>query len=305
MTELREAVRAILLVARFDLGESLRSRKALVLLVLYVVGSTLGALVFVEILRSLELLLADALLVARTSRPGAMTETIMSSSRMLGVLERWTNDPELAASLVHTPPIALFYGWLSMAFLPVLVVLTSAEAISGEVATGSVRFAMPRVDRTRWAVGKALGQIALLAVGVSLGAVAAFVVAAIRLSSFEAWPAATALASYALSALVYGVAWLALALAASQLTSSVPGSRALALLAVTTAGALAPGLEWLAEHVGPAWLFLSVREALPSAHRLDLFRPDLVDRLPATLVLVAFAVAVFAAAHRRFAARDL
>ena len=49
----------------------------------------------------------------------------------------------------------------------------------------------------------------------------------------------------------------------------------------------------------------SLREALPSAHRLDLFRPDLLDRVPAALVLLAFAVAVFAAAHRRFATRDL
>ncbi len=305
MKEAGDALRGALLVARFDLGESLRSRKAIVLLVLYVVGAVVGTLVFVELLRALELVLSDALAVARTRRPGAMTETLMASEQMREVLEGWTGDPELAASLVRTPPIALFYGWLSMAFLPILVVLTSAEAFSSELASGSVRFSLSRIDRSAWAAGKALGQAALLTVGIALGSIAAFIVGAIRLGSFEALPTALALLSYSGSALVYGLAWLALVLSASQLTASVPGSRALAFAFITSVGLASPLLEVLGAELGPTWLFESLRQALPSAHRVDLFRPDLLDRLPAVIALFAFGATVFALCHQRFLRRDV
>jgi ABC-type transport system involved in multi-copper enzyme maturation permease subunit len=300
-----DSLRGALLVARFDLGESLRSRKAIVLLILYVAGAVLGTLLFVELLRALEIVMADALAVARTRRPGAMTETMMSSTQLRDVLEGWTGDPELAASLVTTPPIALFYGWLSMAFVPVLVVLTSAEAISGELATGSVRFSLTRVDRSAWAAGKALGQAALLAVGIGLGSIGAFIVGAIRLGSFEALPTALALLSYSGSALVYGLAWLSLVLGASQLTASVPGSRALAFALITSVGVASPLLEELGSELGPTWLFESLRQSLPSAHRIDLFRPDLFDRLPAVIALLAFGAMVFALCHQRFLRRDV
>ena len=45
---------------------------------------------------------------------------------------RYYEKEGLAASLVRVPPLALLYGWLAFTFVPVLAVLTSADAIAAE-----------------------------------------------------------------------------------------------------------------------------------------------------------------------------
>ena len=116
------AIRDALLVASFDLFESVRSRKFLALLVLHVLGAVVSTLVFVKILAEFETVLATQLGVAETAKPGTMTEELMNSPETLEVLTGLMQDAELAKELVSVPPLALFYGWIALFVLPALVV---------------------------------------------------------------------------------------------------------------------------------------------------------------------------------------
>lgn len=292
------------IVARFDLFESLRSRKAIVFLVLYVAGAIAATWIFTEVLQEVEEQLAEQLLVARTSTPGSLTQAVMESPELRGVLARLVRDDALADTLLSLPPIALLYHWVALTFAPAFVALTSSDAISGEVATGSVRYALFRVDRTAWATGKLLGQASLALVGLGLGAFGAWVTGWLQLASFE--PTATALwmMRYALTAFLFAFAHLGLVLGVSQLTRSVPWSRALGLLVLV--GVFAAN-GWLGRdsvrETAPA-LIDSVRQIFPAAHRLDLWRPDVGDFAPAATVLLAIGIAGFAGGHLRFLRRD-
>lgn len=291
-------------VARFDLGESLRSRKVLVFLVLYVAGAVAATILFTEVLQKVEEELAEQLLVARTGTPGSLTEALMEQPEVHGVLARLVRDDALAQALLSIPPIALLYHWVAISFAPIFVVMTSSDAISGEVASGSVRFALFRTDRATWAAGKLLGQCALLAVGLALGAAGAWITGWIQLASFEPADTALWLGRYAGSAFVFSFAHLGLALGASQLTRSVPWSRALGLLALV--GVFA-GHGWLGRDAVQAdWPVLAstLRQVFPAAHRLDLWRPALADTVPALVMLGALGLTYFTLGYLRFARRD-
>jgi hypothetical protein len=292
-------LRDALVVAEQDLAESLRSRKALVLLGLYLAGALAACGIFVRVLQEVEGVLADTLRVSRTERPGAMTQRLMESDELHRILRGLIGDADLAIELVQIPPMALFYGWVALTFVPPLVALTSGDAVANELSTGSARFAFFRTDRTSWAVGKLLGQGALLGVGVGLGGVGAFIVGWSGLLSFEPGPNALWLLRLGLRAWVYGLAWLGIVMGAGQLTRSVPKARGLALGALVLVGTASVllGSDWVLERapvIAP-----TVHQLLPGAHQIDLWRPEIGRRAVAVVVLLALGGGAFALGHQR------
>lgn len=284
--------------------ESIRSRKAIALLLLYVAGSLGATGIFLRVVRVIENTLADTLSVARTQQPGTMTATLFESKEFMEFLGEWVGDDKLAAAITSMPPLVLFYAGLALMFIPLLAVLSSCDAVSYEVATGSARFALFRTDRLSWVLGKFLGQAILMACGIFSGAIACYILGAFFMSSFK--PALTAVWMARMSARVwvYGFAYLGLALGVSQLTRSVNWSRALALIAwavIALAGALlaVPEIvDW------SPMLIQNIHQILPAAHRLDLWRPDLIDRLPGTVMLLCLGALYFSIGYIRFVRRD-
>ena len=295
-------LRTILLVAGFDLRHSLRSRKAPVLLALYVTGALVATGIFVRVLHAVETSAAEALGVAPTEKAGAMTAAVLHSKQFLKMMTALIHDRALAESLVSLPPLALFYGWLGLAFVPLLVTLASCDSVSSEVATGSLRFSLFRSDRFSWVAGKLVGETALMVVGIAAGAAATWIVGAVSLSGFEPLATAWWLARLSGRIAVYGFAYLGLAMGASQVTRSVNGSRGIALIALFLFGVSGGLLSW-----GTRWWPVVCGTALqifPGGHNLDLWRPDLADRLPAMAILPALGLAYFSVGYAVFSRRD-
>ncbi len=300
MRSLRDA----LVVARFDLSESLRSRKALVFLALYVAGAVGATILFTELLQNVEEQLAEQLLVARTDQPGSLTQAVMESPELHSVLARLVRDDALARTLLGLPPIALVYHWIALTFAPAFVALTSSDTISSEVATGSVRYALFRTDRSAWATGKLLGQGALAAVGLGLGAVGAWVTGYVQLASFEPWDTAAWLGRYTLTAFAFAFAHLGLVVGVSQVTRSVPWSRALGLLSLVFVFGANGWLDRESVREAAPALIDSLRQIFPAAHRLDLWRPGWAEFGPAAVALIAIGLSLFTLGHLRFVRRD-
>lgn len=291
-------LRTIGLVAGFDLYESLRSRKALALLLLYLVVALAASAAF-----SLAL---NELWSRMTERFGqAASEEILASEQLVKLLAELLGDDEaLARTLLTVPPLALFYGWLATTALPLVVVLTSTDAVSGEVASGSVRYALFRTDRLGWACGKLLGQTLLMGLGVLIGALGAFVLGAIMLDRFAPGASAWWLLRMAGRATVYGFAYLGVAMCASMLVRSNAAARGIGLLLVMFCwiggGILAAPVV---ERAAPG-LITAVRQIFPNAHSASIFRPGLFDRLPGMLALIAIGLGYFGLGYARFSRRD-
>ncbi len=296
--------RAVLHVALFDLRESLRSRKVIALLILYALGAGAAARVFAVVLERLEELAAQALNVSSGGAPGEMTRDLLQTEAVLPLITDLVGDAALAEQLVGLPPLALFYGWLALSCVPALAVFTSCDAIAGELATGSSRFVLLRIDRASWALGKLAGQTVLLMLGVTAGGLSALGVGMASLGGVEPLETVGWMVILGGRAALYGFTWLGLALGISQLTRSVPLSRVmglLALLVVGLAGGLAETeqvLEYAPVLIGTAGVLL------PGTHDLTLWQPTLAARAPALVMLPALGLTYFFLGHAWFRRRD-
>jgi ABC-type transport system involved in multi-copper enzyme maturation permease subunit len=289
---------SVRLVAEFDLLESLRSRKALVLLMLYALGAAGGAAIFVRVLVAIRERLEE-----EVGRAVDMKQ-LMENPGMERIAGALTGDVDVASAVVGIPPMALFYGWLAMNFVPLLVLFTSADAVAGDLSSGAVRFALFRTDRLSWALGKLAGQTALMAVGVLAGALAAWGVGALWLDGMPKGDTALWLLRISGRTIVYSFAYLGMVFCASQLTRTTIRAGGLALLFMffsSVAGSIVQA-EFIAERA-PS-LFLGLSKLFPNGHHLWLWHPRAFESSTAMLGLVAIGLAYFAAGFWRFGSRD-
>ena len=289
---------AIRLVASFDLLESLRSRKAIVLLSMYLAGALGASALFIRLLTAvrerLQEQIGQAVDMAR----------LMESPGMARIAGELAGDADVASALVSIPPMALFYGWLGMNFVPLLVLLTSSDAIAGDVASGAVRFSLFRSDRLSWALGKLLGQASLMALGVLLGALTCLATGAIWLDDMPLGRTAVWLLRIAGRVTVYSFAYLGMVLCASQLARS--NARALGLALMMFFFCVLAGNLVRAEAIqqrAPA-LFGALAKLFPNGHHLSLWHPGAMQSGGAMLALVAIGSAFFALGFWRFSRRD-
>ncbi|HZO13014.1 MAG TPA: ABC transporter permease subunit [Polyangiaceae bacterium] len=289
---------SIRLVAVFDLLESLRSRKAIVLLALYMVGALGGSAIFVQLLTSIRERLEEDL------GQKVDMQQLMSSPGMARVAGALTGDPEVARAILAIPPMAIFYGWLAMNFVPLLVLFTSADAISGDLSNGAVRFSLFRTDRISWATGKLIGQTCLMAVGVLAGALACWTIGAVWLDDMPFGQTAYWLLRISGRTIVYSFAYLGIVMCASQLARTPIRSGGLALLIMFSCS-LAGGLfkaQPIAKRAPE--LFNALSKLFPNGHHLPLWHPGWFESLTAMLGLIAIGLAWFALGFWRFSRRD-
>jgi ABC-type transport system involved in multi-copper enzyme maturation permease subunit len=294
----------LLRVARFDFVESLRSRKAVALLLLYLTGALGSTAMFIRFVNAIEDALADTLVVARTEKVGTMTTSLFESEQFRGAVARLIGDRAVAESMLDLPPLALFYGAVALALVPLLTVLTSSDSVAHEVSTGASRFALFHVDRLSFALGKFAGQALLMTFGIVVGALGCYALGAYYLASFDYLGTASWLLVLCGRVWFYGLCFLGVAMGASLLSRSVNWARTLGLLgwfALVAVGGFLDG-DWARARWpsgAPALLQL-----FPGGHRVDLWRPELFDRLPAMIMLTALSAIYFTLGYLRFARRD-
>jgi ABC-type transport system involved in multi-copper enzyme maturation permease subunit len=285
-------------VASFDLLESLRSRKAIVLLSLYLVGALGASGIFIRVLAAIRERLEAQ--VGHT----VDVKQLMASPGMGRVAGALAGDADVAHAIVSIPPMALFYGWLAMNFVPVLVLFTSSDAIAGDVASGAVRFSLFRTDRISWALGKLIGQTSLMALGVLVGALACWGMGILWLDGMPAASSALWLLRISGRTIVYSFAYLGMVMCASQLARTSARAGGLALLLTFFCSVAGSVLQFEPiERQSPA-LFGVLAKLFPGGHYLALWHPGLVESSTAMLGLVAIGLGFFALGFWRFSSRD-
>ncbi len=288
----------IRLVAAFDLSEAIRSRKAVVLLALYVLGSLGAAAIFIQLL--------DAIRERLEIDLGRVVDAqqLMQSPGMARIAGALVGDPEVARAVVAIPPMALFYGWMAMSFVPLLVLFTSADAIAGDVQSGAVRFSLFRVDRLSWAAGKLVGQTGLMAMGVLAGAVAAWTMGALWLDGMPRGLTAYWLLRISGRTVVYCFAYLGMVMCASQLARTPIRAGGIALMIVF--GSALTGNLLDAEPIATRAprLFAALGKLFPNGHYLSLWHPGLLESGLGAAALVTIGLAFFALGFWRFSTRD-
>jgi hypothetical protein len=158
------------IVARFELAEALRSRLVIVVVCLYGAGAALGSFLFIQALNAAERGVRASLDAALVSH--AQPDADVQRDAVRQILSAWVSDRELLADLLSADPLALFYGFVSLQLVAVFVLLTSAGTHAADRSRGTTRYVLTRCDRLSWSLGKLLAHALLLAVGLTVSALA-------------------------------------------------------------------------------------------------------------------------------------
>jgi ABC-type transport system involved in multi-copper enzyme maturation permease subunit len=301
---LRTDLAKVWVVAQHDLVDSFRSKRVIALFLLFVAGSVGGALMFLATLHGIEASATEML--GRAGRaPAALTSADLAKSPAVRELvAKLVGNEALARELLDLPPLAVFFGWMGFAFLPLVSVLVSIERITADFATGYARFAFVRVSRLSWSLGKLLAQMLLIAGLLLVAAVCMFGIGLERGGTLEARPTLLWLGIFSLRLCVFSFAYVGLALGLSQLTRSPQVARALAVAALIALSISRWILEssWLARSA-PQLVHLT--HLLPGTHEAGLWRSSWESNLVATAALVTLGSVYFMLGYRVRAGRDI
>ncbi|MET0413136.1 MAG: ABC transporter permease subunit [Polyangiaceae bacterium] len=169
--------RRVAIVLGFELREALRSRLVALVLLLYGAGAAIGAWLFLQAMLGAEQVARSALMQSLGVPESQVPEDLVRRQALPGLISSVVDDPALRDQLLAMDPLAIFYGFMALNVVSGLVLVTSGSAHASDLTTGAARFVLTRCDRRSWALGKALGHAALLAVGMLAGALATTAVA--------------------------------------------------------------------------------------------------------------------------------
>ena len=282
---------------------AVHSRRAVVILVLYLVSSIFCMTGTISALGKMESELANVLQIPESERTGVISATLWKSKPFKRMVRKVVDNDLVYDDIEGRHPAELIYAWFVFLFTPLLAVLTAGNRVADDLRSGAVRYSIVRVTRLEWTLGKYIGQVMMVAIALAVSAVGAWGVAAVRLSGIGSMELLPSMFGWSARAGIYALAWLGVAMGISHITRS--GNRA------TSIGLLALGLlaawpvilrlwgDWL------DWPWLGHFDVFaPSSMENSLWRRGLVPLLTGGLQLFGLGMFYLMLGHAVFRRRD-
>ncbi len=292
-------------VALFELAAAVRTRRAIVLVALYLAWSLLGMSGAITALGKMEDRLAEILQVEKVEgKSGVVSAALWKSKPFQQLVRSVVGDSLIYDDIVGKHPAELIYAWIVFLSVPLLTVLVATRRVAEEVKSGAAKYMLLRVTRLEWTLGKYLGIALLMLVGLLIGAVAAWIVAAFRLSGADIPALLPAMIVWSVKAWFLSLAWLGLALGVSHLFKSGAKADAVAIL-LMIAFSVVPAIL---KGFGSAWLggkLLVLVRLFPSSVDAALWRSSFLPVAASATWLVMLGLLYLSVGHAVFARRDV
>ncbi len=283
---------------------AIRSRRAIVLALLYMAASVCTMNFCINALQKMERELVKVLQLPETEQVGVVSETLWKSKPFQRMMRHIVKDRGVYDDITGRHPVELMYALLVFFYTPLLVVLVSANRIADELGSGSCRYVAFRCSRFLWSMGKFLGQAALIAIALLLSGVGAWIVALVRLHD-AGLPLLLAILDWSMRAWLYALPFLGLSLGLSHLTRSGSKATIYAILAVALCSVLAVLSVIFKDATNWTALFSYTGALVPSTHRFLLWRSHPVAFAVGTLWMLALAFCYLIPGYLFFAKRDM
>lgn len=280
-----------------ELQDSIRSRRAVVLVALYTLGAAASTYTFSRVLHSLEQHATEALGLGNPGVTRSFAEVLRSSPEVFKALEELTGDAEFARALTELPPLALFYGWLAFTFVPILVVLLSSSRIAEQVWSGAVRYEVIRCSKLAWCLGKYWGQALQVLVAVLVGAFGAWVTGYFAFDHFDGLATFFTLINFSLRAWVFSLAYLGLAMGVSQVMRGPNVAMGLSLILLLLVTILTGVCRYFLRFDDAGFWWSPLANAMPVHHRSGLWLSDPGAIIQSSLALLLIGFVYFLIGH--------
>ena len=226
------AVARIVRVAIADIGTSLRSRRAIVMILLFAAVSALIAYALVSAFAAIEREVVAALGLPAADNPCAVSATLWKSKPFMRFASGVAGGNLVFADIIGRHPLVLAYAFFMFSTVAVLTLLVSAPKIADEIRSGAARYWLIRTTRGEWSIGKFVGEALLVAVSLSVGSLSAWGVVAFRLPGATGAVLLPDFLDWTARAAVYAFAWLGLFIGISHVARSGGKAVAFSILAM-------------------------------------------------------------------------
>ena len=241
-------------VAAMEWSLAVRSRRALVMTLLFVAVAIGVMYATVSAFTAVEQQLVQSLGLPESETPGAALMALWKSKPFVKFMEHLSQGSLMFADIRGRHPLLLVYAVFLFQIVPLLTLLVSASRVADDVRSGAARYWLVRVSRTEWSLGKFFGEALMLALAMGVGAFAAWAVMLFRLSVSDGLSMLPGVLDWTARAWVYAFAWLGFFLGLSHIVKSGGKATALGILALLGAAMWSLALRNLAENVaGFSW----------------------------------------------------
>jgi ABC-type transport system involved in multi-copper enzyme maturation permease subunit len=301
MNSLRQTWR----VACYEWFDALRSRRALVVLLLYLAAAVCNMHWSINLLHKLETELAAALQLPASEQAGVVSTALWQSKPFQRMMKKMTQNDLVLQDITGKHPVELIYAWFAFFYTPLLVVLVAGSRIAEDIGSGAVRYVVFRTSRASWSLGKFAGQAIMLGIALLLSGVSAYVVARIRLSGAGVPDLFLNMAQWSLRAWVYSIPFLGLAMGLSHLTRSASKATVMGIIAITACFALSVLIRHFAADSGWRTYLPQLGLLLPDGHKLLLWRSATAPLVSGTVWLFTLGFCYLLAGYAVFRKRDV
>ncbi len=241
-------------VALAECAGAVRSRRVLVVIALYLLVSVFCMTTTITILGKMETELTKVLQLPETEETGVVSATLWKSVPFQTMVRTGLRNDLVYNDIEGRHPVELIYAWFAFLCAPLLAMLVAGNRIADDLKSGAVRYALVRVTRLEWTLGKYAGQVLMVALALAVSAVGAWLVAVVRLSGVGMFELLPAMFDWGFRAGLYELAWLGLALGVSHMARSGSRASAVGLLAIALCVAWPGILRLLSTWLDCPWL---------------------------------------------------
>lgn len=282
-----QTLRHIWLNASYEWRDAIRSRRALIILLLYLITAVGTMYWSISLLHKLENDLATLLNLPTSQQTGAVSSILWQSKPFQQMMAKITQDNLVLQDIQGKHPVELIYAWFVFFYTPLLVVLVSANRIAEDLGSGAVRYVLCRATRLSWTLGKFFGQTSMVALALILSGATAFLVAKIRLATYAPPELLPNILLWSLRAWIYALPFLGLAMGLSHLTRSASKATVMGIIAIAVLKIATVLLRFFTTHEGWRAWFPQIAMVMPDTHKMLLWRSTWQPLLLGTTWLLA------------------
>lgn len=298
-------MRNILEMARFEFAAALRTKRALAIAVVYLVTSLFGMSSAITALGKMEDQLSDILQVERVEgKSGVVSAALWKSKPFQSLARGVVGDSLVYDDIVGKHPAELIYAWIVFMAVPFLSVLVACRRVADDVKSGAAKYALMRVSRLEWSLGKYVGQATLVLAGLLVGAFGAWAVAMFKLAGADVASMLPAMLAWSLKAWFLSLAWLGVALGISHSFSTGTKAQTVSMFALV-AFSIAPYVVKLYADTAIGEKLQVLQRLFPSAIEDALWRSSLAPVAAGSVWLALLGLMWLSLGYLTFARRDV
>lgn len=291
--------------ALWEWSGAIRSRRALVILFLYLASAVLCMNGSISVLGKMEKELAAVLQLPASESTGVVSASLWKSKPFARMVRSAVGEGPVLDGIFGRHPVELLYAWFAFLCAPLLAVLVCGTRVSDDIRSGAVRYMLVRETRIEWSLGKYAGQTLMIGIALAAGSLGAVAVAFFRLSPGTAGGIALPMLGWGVRAWAYSLAWIGLALGLSHLTRSPGRATALGILAICFCAASSPLVGFLHSRFGLPDAVLQLRMLFPGSAEDSLWRFSLTPLATGSLHLLLLGLSYLMAGVAVFCRRDV